>query len=189
MFCFHTNMACRPSPNWEVCNGVGVDGVGVISFLRFSVVFAFCCIFCRSFSFYFCISFSGSASLPVCFFFSFFFVSGDFSVFCTFPGSLRPQGKLPKTAKKREFRSDPVYTNPRKELSDQICTEKRKNARKTLLCNTPFSYTPFCVPPKNTSPRWPLLSTLHPYFAKKIHHLLLPLRVGLHMFMLPSGIG
>ena len=37
------------------------------------------------------------------------------------------------------------------------------------------------------SPRWPLLSTLRPFFSKK-SSFLLPLRVGLHMFLLPSGI-
>ena len=31
----------------------------------------------------------------------------------------------------------------------QICAEFCKNVQKALLCNTPFSYTPFCVSPNN----------------------------------------
>ena len=34
-------------------------------------------------------------------------------------------------------------------IKAQICTEACKNVQKALLCNTPFSYTPFCVSPTN----------------------------------------
>ena len=32
----------------------------------------------------------------------------------------------------------------------QICAEFWKNVQKALLCNTPFSYTPFCVSPTHS---------------------------------------
>ena len=102
-------------------------------FLRFSVVFAFCLCFC-ALSFFLVVSVLCFACFPFfrssSFFSPFFvvflcflhlrfflFVSRDLSVFCTFPGSccrlslslrLRENCKNPK---KKEFRSDPVYTD------------------------------------------------------------------------------
>ena len=40
----------------------------------------------------------------------------------------------------------------------QICTSSCKNVQKALLCNTPFSYTPFCVSPIETKKK-----THHPH--------------------------
>ena len=63
----------------KTLNGVGVDGAGVNFFffcLRFPVVFA---LFFSFFSFRICLS--------PCYVFFVFFDSGEFGVFCTFPGS------------------------------------------------------------------------------------------------------
>ena len=103
---------------WEVLKGAGVDGVGgnfPFLFSRFSrrvcIVF-----FVFFFPLFFSLCLSSFFLVPL--FFVIFFVSGEFSVFCTFPGSccrlsltLRPPGKQQKI-QRRDFRSDPVYTNP-----------------------------------------------------------------------------
>ena len=61
---------------------------------------------------------------------------------------------LPKWAvKKREFAQN-----------------SEKNVQKVLLCNTPFSYTPFCVSPRkgNQLPRRDALSQKHCFFFIRI---------------------
>ena len=100
------------SPRWGWCRW----GWSEFPFLlRFPVVFALCLCFCVLFFFFlgllvslfifcFCFFFSFSSFFEVVFV---FFVSRGFSVFCPFPGnccrlslSLRPRGKLQKTAVK-----------------------------------------------------------------------------------------
>ena len=72
----------------------------------------------------------------------FLFVSEDFSVFCTFPGSccrlslsLRLRGNC-KNPKKRKFRSDPAYTNPVRNFpSDAPFSRLRPNDPSSRLTN------------------------------------------------------
>ena len=72
----------------------------------------------------------------------FLFVSRDLSVFCTFPGSccrlslsLRLRGNC-KNPKKREFRSDPVYTNSVRNFpSDAPFSRLRPNDPSSGLTN------------------------------------------------------
>ena len=121
---------------WDVFNGIGVDGVGVnlFFFFCFSVVFAFCLCFCAlsfffgCFGFVFCL-FSFFPLIFVSFprFSLFFFVFCIFVSFYSFQEiwvfsahfqaaavdcpSVFGYGKTAKTRKKKEFRSDPVYTD------------------------------------------------------------------------------
>ena len=72
----------------------------------------------------------------------FLFVSRDLSVFCTFPGSycrlslsLRLRGNC-KNPKKREFRSDPIYTNSVRNFpSDARFSRLRPNDPSSGLTN------------------------------------------------------
>ena len=148
---------------WEVLDGVGVDGVGV-NFLFFCASLSclhFACVLARSlfmFSLFPFISlflvlffvFFWGGGFFLCFFhffsFSMFFllllfsflVSGEFCVFCIFPSSCcRLSLNLPKkTAKKRVFRSDPVYTNPVRNFpSDALFSRLRPNDPSSGLTN------------------------------------------------------
>ena len=148
IFNFAIEILTRSSPRFgKVFNGIGVDGVGVnflffcisLSCLHFACVFAlfffFVFVFClfsffRLSSFFFFLVF-------LCFFVS-LFVSRDFSVFCTFrlSLSLRLRGNCKNPKKKREFRSDPVYTNSVRNFpSDAPFSRLRPNDPSSGLTN------------------------------------------------------
>ena len=107
-------------------------------FCYFGFVFAFFSFF-RLSSFFFPFFF-----VFLCFFASsfFLFVSKDVGVFCTFPGSccrlslsLRLRGNC-KNPKKREFHSDPVYTNSVRNFpSDAPFSRLRPNDPSSGLTN------------------------------------------------------
>ena len=122
-----------------------------LSCLHFACVFALSHFFVVSVLFFCLFSFFRSSSsffrfslfslffLHLCFF---LFVSRDFSVFCTFPGgccrlslSLRLR-ETARTRKKREIRSDPVYTNSVRNFpSDAPFSRLRPNDPSSGLTN------------------------------------------------------
>ena len=109
-------------------------------FLCFSVVFAFCLCFCALYIFFdFVLVFL--RILFLCFY-SFLFGAQEILVFhisgscCRLSLNLRPRGKLPKTCKKRESRSDPVYTKPIRNFpSDAPFSKLRPNDPSCGLTN------------------------------------------------------